>query len=70
MFETNDVVQINEHGPEGWIGCLAFVEEVKSNKLMIGIEIPKQGTAYLFIKPEQVDKIGKMVLVKNQENNN
>lgn len=67
MFEVNDVVQINEHGPEGWIGCLAFVEEVKSNKLMIGIEIPKQGTAYLFIKPNHVDKIGKMALIRKPE---
>ena len=37
MFKVHDVVQINERGPEGWIDCLAFVEEVKDSKLMIGI---------------------------------
>lgn len=63
-FEINDVVQINERGPEGWIGCLAFVEKVKDIKLMIGIQLPKQGIAYLFIKSDQVEKIGKMVLIK------
>lgn len=56
MFEKFDVVQINERGPEGWIGCLAFVEEVKDSKLMIGIQLPKQGIAYLFIKLDQVEK--------------
>lgn len=73
-FKINDVVQINEYGPEGWIGCLAFVEEVKDiekigkfkipKRLMIGIEIPHKGTAFLFVKSEQVDKIGKMALIR------
>lgn len=62
MFKVHDVVQINERGPEGWIGCLAFVEEVKDNKLMIGIQLPQQGIAYLFIKLDQVEKIGKLLL--------
>lgn len=62
MFKVHDVVQINERGPEGWIGCLAFVEEVKDSKLMIGIQLPKQGVAYLFIKLDQVEKIGRLLL--------
>lgn len=55
----DDVVQFNES--HKWCGALGIVSEV-SPRMMVGVPVPNQGTAYVFCKPEEVEYIGKAVL--------
>ena len=55
------VVQFNER--HKWCGCFGFVNEETSNRLMIGVPMPQQGTAYIFCKEEDVDYIGETDLL-------
>jgi hypothetical protein len=61
------VVQVNENGPEGWIGCLMQVDEVKSFGVQAGVKMPKGGTAYLRLNWEQIDYIGQAVMVSQEQ---
>ncbi|MGN1301532.1 MAG: hypothetical protein ACI4U9_03300 [Clostridia bacterium] len=55
------VVQFNER--HKWCGCFGFVNEEKPNRLMIGVPMPQQGTAYIFCTEEDVDYIGETDLL-------
>lgn len=66
-MEKGDIVQFNEN--HKWCGCLGIIKEIKrcgnSIRFMVGVPIPQQGTAYIFVSSEEVaiEKIGKAKLV-------
>lgn len=72
-MRVGDVVQFNEN--HEWQGCLGIIREVKDCKengirYMIGVPIPQQGTAFIFVMENEnaIELIGKAVLVlKNEE---
>ena len=45
-----DVVQFNEK--HKWCGCIGIITEVKQSRIMVGVPVPEQGTAWVFCKPE------------------
>lgn len=64
MFQLNDIVVFREN--HKWIGCIGFVNEIKRIKdekgkdtlrLMIGVPIPMQGTAYIFALADEVENL-------------
>lgn len=66
MFDINDVVQFNEK--HDWCGSLGIITEVKEYgddvRYMIGVPVPQQGTAYIFVMESEgaVEYIGRAVL--------
>ena len=56
-----DVVQFNEK--HKWCGCIGIITEVKQSRIMVGVPVPEQGTAWVFCKPEEVEYIGRAVVV-------
>ena len=65
MIAKNDVVQFTEN--HQWVGCLGIVEEVKPGRYMIGVQIPQQGTAYIFDDGTNIERVGKAILVQEEE---
>jgi hypothetical protein len=61
-IKVNSVVQINEKGQEGWIGCLLQVSEVKEWGIMGWVQMPMQGAAYLRVKFEALEYIGQAIM--------
>lgn len=66
MIKKNSVVQFNEN--HKWIGCIGYVKEIKGERIMVGIPIPEQGTAYIYCKQSDLEYIGEAVLVEDEEN--
>ena len=71
-IEIGDVVQFNEN--HKWCGCLGIVNEKKiledGIKIMVGVPIPQQGTAYIFVMNNEIaiEKIGKArLIIKDKE---
>lgn len=64
-LKKHDVVQFNEN--HKWCGSLGFVTEVKPHRIMVGVQIPLQGVAYIFAQANEIEYIGKMILVPNEE---
>lgn len=60
MMKKNNVVQFNEN--HKWCGCYGFVEEVRAEKIMVGVPVPGKGTAYIFAKESELEVIGNSVL--------
>lgn len=67
QIQENSVVQVNENGGEGWIGCLVQVSEVKAWGIQGWVKIPMQGEAYIRLKWNQVEFIGNAVLMPPSE---
>lgn len=74
MLEVGDVVQFNER--HKWCGSLGIVEEVKDYaeepmmvRYMVGVPIPQQGTAYIFVMASEmaIEYVGKAVMVPRKE---
>lgn len=65
LYEVGDVVQFNED--HKWCGSLGIIEEANENRrrYMIGVPIPEQGTAYIFVSESDhvIDYVGKAVLI-------
>ena len=67
----DDVVQFTEG--HKWCGCLGIIEEVKELKndirYMVGVPIPLQGTAYIFVLKSEnaIERIGQAILVPKEE---
>lgn len=59
------VIQFNEN--HKWCGCFGFVNEVKGKRIMVGVPIPQQGTAYIFCEEKDYDLIGKTNLLPKEE---
>ena len=64
MFQINDIVCFREN--HKWVGCLGFINEIKKIKdengkeilrLMIGVPVPMQGTAYIFALADEVENL-------------
>lgn len=64
MFQINDIVCFREN--HKWVGCLGFINEIKKIKdengketlrLMIGVLVPMQGTAYIFAVADEVENL-------------
>lgn len=64
MNLKNEVVQFNEK--HKWCGCLGIVEEVKENRIMVGVPVPDKGTAYIFARPEELEHIGIAVMIPKE----
>lgn len=63
MTQVGSVVQINEAGPKGWIGCFVTVTELKSWGIQGFVQIPMEdGQAYIRLKNNTFDHIGEAVL--------
>lgn len=62
----NDVVQINENGLEGWIGCLVQVQLVKAWGVQGWVKIPMQGDAYIRVRWDQLDFIGHALMAPKE----
>jgi hypothetical protein len=62
-MEVSTIVQVIEGGPEGWVGCLIQVSEVKSWGIQGFVKIPKGGEAYIRLTWQQFEPIGKAVLM-------
>lgn len=65
MIEVGDVVQFTEN--HKWCGCLGIVEEVKERRFMVGVPVPQQGTAYIFDAGDNIERIGKAIMVGADE---
>lgn len=67
-MKVNDVVQFTEN--HKWCGCLGIIIEEKemygTERYMIGVPIPQQGTAYIFDDGTGIEYIGKAVLVEGE----
>ena len=59
------VVQFNEK--HKWCGCFGFVDEIKGDRLLVGVPIPQQGTAYIFCTKNDVDNIGSTDLLPSKD---
>ena len=65
QIQKNDVVQFTE--AHKWCGCLGIVNEVKKNRIMVGVPVPQQGTAYIFDDGSNIEYIGKAVMVGDDD---
>lgn len=63
----NAIVQVNEKGQEGWIGCLVQVSEIKEWGVQGWVQIPASGQAYIRLKWDEVDYIGQAVMITVKE---
>ena len=61
----NDIVQFIEK--HKWCGCLGIITEVKiiheGIRYMIGVPIPQQGTAFIYATDDEVEIVGRAVMV-------
>lgn len=76
-IKKNSVVQINEKGAEGWIGCFVQVSEVKSWGIQGWVQVPLGGAAFIRLTWDHFDYIGEAIMgpvsddiVINTEDNN
>lgn len=58
----NSIVQVNENGHDGWVGCLIQVSEVKNWGIQGWVQIPKGGQAYIRLEWNQINYIGHAVM--------
>ena len=79
-MKVNDVVQFNEN--HKWRGCLGIITETKEIhndllnsegkndiRFMVGVPIPQQGTAYIFVLASEfaIERIGEAILILKGE---
>lgn len=82
-MKVNDVVQFNEN--HKWCGCLGIITEIKEIhnenlnsegkndiRFMVGVPIPQQGTAYIFVLASEfaIELIGNAVMISKSGDNN
>lgn len=71
MFYLNEVVQFNEK--HEWCGSLGIITEIKpcgnGIRYMVGVPIPKQGTAYIFVMDTEksIEPIGNAIFIPKEE---
>ena len=76
-MNIGDVVQFNEN--HKWCGSLGIIREMKECKsekapngdirFMVGVPIPQQGTAFIFVMASEfaIEWIGKAVMLMKEE---
>ncbi len=69
MIRVGDVVQFTEN--HRWVGCLGIVTEDKAvnhpHRYLIAVNIPDRGTAYMFDSGDNIERIGRAILVPAKE---
>ena len=71
LVTIGDVVQFTER--HKWCGCLGIVIEIKRYsdfriRYMIGVPIPEQGTAYIFVTDEsEIERIGRAAFMSKED---
>ena len=60
-----DVVVFNEN--HKWCGRIGYIREIKTNRIMVGVPMPQQGTAYIFCTGDDVERIGKYPFVEAED---
>lgn len=64
-MKEHDVVQFTEG--HKWCGSLGIITKIKEYKdharIMVGVPIPLQGTAYIFCTADDIELIGQAKLV-------
>ena len=59
---VNDVIQVNDAVKNSqWTGCLMIVDEVKDWGVLAYLHIPMQGNAYLRLRHNEYEIIGRAV---------
>lgn len=66
LVTENSVVQINEKGQDGWVGCLVQVDEVKNWGIQGWVKIPRSGDAYIRLEWDVIDYIGQAVMIQGE----
>ena len=68
MFKVNDVVQFNEN--HKWCGCLGIIDRVQGDRYLVGVPVPQNGAAYIFVmdSDDTIEYIGDAVMVSAHEN--
>ena len=79
-MRIGDVVQFNEN--HKWCGCLGIIDEIKEVhnselqgegkndiRFMVGIPIPQQGTAYIYVLQSEfaIELVGNAIFVAKKE---
>lgn len=76
-MNIGDVIQFNEN--HKWCGSLGIITEIKECKsekalngdirFMVGVPIPQQGTAYIFVMASEfaIEYVGKAILTLKEE---
>ena len=60
------IVQINENGCLGWIGCICQVDEIKTWGVQAWVQIPMSGSAYVRLNWDQFEYVGDSMLILNE----
>jgi hypothetical protein len=59
----DSVVQVNEKGPEGFVGCFVIVTEMRNYGIQGCVPVPSEtGTIWLNLEWEQMEFIGQAIL--------
>ncbi len=66
-MKENSVVQVNEKGQDGWIGCLIIVSEVKNWGVKGYVQIPDERIIPIRLRWEEIEYVGESVLIKKTE---
>lgn len=61
MIQIGDVVQFNEK--HKWTGVLGIVEEINRERILVGVPVPEEGTAYIHCKKENVERVGEAIFI-------
>lgn len=66
-MQVNDVIQFNEN--HKWCGSLGIIREIKDcgvngKRYMIGVPMPLQGTAFIFVMESEnaIEYVGKAIM--------
>ena len=62
-LKEDSIIQVNENGPEEWVGCLLQVNEVKKWGVTASIKVPVKGTIYMRLQNEHFEVIGQAIMV-------
>lgn len=65
ILNINDVVQFNEN--HKWAATLGIVKEIKNFRIMVGVPLPAQGTAFVYCAADDIERIGPAVLCFAEE---
>lgn len=57
-----DVVVFKEN--HKWCGGLGYIREINGKRIMVGVPMPQQGTAYIFCTEDDIKRIGEYPFVE------
>lgn len=61
MIQEGDVIQFNE--THKWTGILGIVEEINRERILVGVPVPEEGTAYIHCKKENIEQVGEAIFI-------